>query len=654
MSDCADGAKPDLAEAFAASPMQVSLDRYLILSPCEAIKGTLRGKWSPAVCAELSERLFREGTTGHVIEVRVTRVPRRDRTWVERVPLAGSVAEAELAFEVPTREVGSGHHELTVSVAGLDGGRFPVPTYRGDNAATASPQPIEFCILEQESAPRSPAVQRPRPYLSFVVETIRQMKKHQSARIGGDANGVLFITVTGNSALAYLSLGLRRGNTYETGRVVEKPFAYHPTLADISIWPVLEQLSDATGSEEYRDWVLEMAAAFARHGFEPCSGLGYLGQACRLDVVRLKGVGTSYKPGPDAPLERLWEQAPERMTRMMKATYYGMVTRPDTMDYNRYCFYGFDDRARKPAMPFLPRHLPFAYSGACLIYWWGTDFARTGDPEMLQWARKMADKWLSMQHPESGLLPYFYFPSGTLSDSVTPTEYVSTGSASRAAVALFQAASEFGKRAEGIAFAAQLRTMAGKIARGIARFAYDPSQRIFSAYLHHDGSPFMETARYTFRTQADKDDAVKVAPALKDATVFSGEGFYEPGPYSRHSAGSDIPLQVAWCARENRDPCSLERCREWAEVALEASRRFAGPFTGEGKWTFAGSASYIRMLVILFELTGDGRCLEWARALADREMEHVRRVAHPEWWRMPERNGFLEALLALDSALRGH
>ena len=51
-------------------------------------------------------------------------------------------------------------------------------------------------------------------------------------------------------------------------------------------------------------------------------------------------------------------------------------------------------------------------------------------------------------------------------------------------------------------------------------------------------------------------------------------------------------------------------------------------------------------------MTGDLQYLRWARTLADREIDHLDKIAYPEWWRMRERSAFLEGLLRLYVALQ--
>src|SRR5262249_16940118 len=151
-----------------------------------------------------------------------------------------------------------------------------------------------------------------------------------------------------------------------------------------------------------------------------------------------------FKPQPDQPIEVLWRVAPEQTTRMFKSSYYGLVTRPETLDYNRYCHYGWSDSEKKPAMAFAANHAGFASIGAILIHWWGFHFSRTGDRDSLGWAQAMADKWQAVQHPITGLLPH-WFGGDCAGDPVQPPRPYANNQESRTATTLLKAARELRK-----------------------------------------------------------------------------------------------------------------------------------------------------------------------------------------------------------------
>jgi hypothetical protein len=75
----------------------------------------------------------------------------------------------------------------------------------------------------------------------------------------------------------------------------------------------------------------------------------------------------------------------------------------------------------------------------------------------------------------------------------------------------------------------------------------------------------------------------------------------------------------------------------------------------QGQWTYPASASYIKTLLLLRQMTGDRGYLDRAKKLADMELEFLSRPApasEPEWWRMPFRDGLLEALLLLHQEIK--
>jgi len=439
---------------------------------------------------------------------------------------------------------------------------------------------------------------------------------------------------------------------------VEKPLEVYPFRLDLSAWPILDLLSEVTGYPRYHDVVTEMADAFAHHGFHDRSGLGYLGEEATLDIVRVRPTSSKgkpdplFKPGnsgncPGLPLSRLWAHAPEQMARMFKSAHYGLVTNPTTMDYNRFCRYDFDGTAKQHAMESSSAHCAFSSAGARLIHWWGSHFAHTGDHETLAWAQKMADKWRDVQHPTSGLIPYFFGSRPGLGTAMPPCEFTGVRDSSITSVALLQAAHEFRQRPQGQRLAEQLTDMASRLSRGLARNAYDRERRVFVEFLNLDGSFRKETSRYAFRTQREKDEAVKQDPTLREVPVFTGIGLYESGAFWSHCAGSDVPYHMAWCAQCTGDSELISRASELMEMAVTEAKTATSAFTSEGKWTFAATGQYVKALILLFETTQDDRFLMWARQLADREIEHLSRLTHPHWWRVPQRNVLLEGLLRL-------
>jgi hypothetical protein len=238
------------------------------------------------------------------------------------------------------------------------------------------------------------------------------------AAITGDINKpadcARIVTVTQRTYKTWRTVGSPQGNSYFNALVPELPLELNPTRLDMGIWPVLEKLGKLTGNTCYGELLNGMTRAFAEHGFDAKSGLGYLGQEAEFDVVQLTPLGVvgypepKFKPAADLPLERLWSAAPQQMTRMFKAAYYGLITRPATMDYNRFCSYDFDDREKKIAHAFNPQHVAFAQTAAMLIHYWAFHFARSGDTESLAWAQAMANKWSAVQHPETGLAWIFH------------------------------------------------------------------------------------------------------------------------------------------------------------------------------------------------------------------------------------------------------
>src|ERR1043166_6607193 len=160
-----------------------------------------------------------------------------------------------------------------------------------------------------------------RSYLQFIRDTLDILLERQSAHLGGKPDGTLFLTVTNELHKSYHSLGKKYGDRYRLYSFPQPPMEMQPTRLDMDLWPILDELSNLTGEGRYRDMVTAMAEAFARHGFDPRCGLGYLGEMCDFDVVGLKSMprGSAKEPAfkprnsgdcPTLPLERLWTHAP--------------------------------------------------------------------------------------------------------------------------------------------------------------------------------------------------------------------------------------------------------------------------------------------------------------------------------------------------------
>jgi hypothetical protein len=495
-------------------------------------------------------------------------------------------------------------------------------------------------------------------YLAFAKSGVETLLARQSARWDGAPDGTLAITVTKQTSRTYWSMGGDKGS-YRAGLVEEQPLELEPRRLDMRSWPVLDRLTEATGDPYYKRLADEMARAFGRDGFDPASGLGYLATSCEFDVVNRQPVPVMsqkdpiFKPAVDVPLDRLWAAAPEKMARMFKSTYYGLITRPDSMDYNRYCAYGWDDSAKRPSMAFNSRHVAFAQTGAMVIHWWGFHFARTGDRESLAWAQAMADKWQAAQHPETGLISHWFGSQQEGEPTQPPRPFTNQGD-SLTAISLLRAAGELRRRPEGQALAEQVEAMGRRLLQGLARYGYVRDERLFPQWIDLDGRVRRETTFYHFASQAEKDEAVRLDPSLKDVAVFLGSGFFVDGP-SAIGVNNPTPHDVALGAAMTGDAELLARAQTLAADMIEAAEGLAGEINDLGQWIYPASASYIKMLVLLHEMTGEDRYLAWARRLADREVTLLSGpppAGEPEWWRQHFRNSILEAVLDLHLAAK--
>lgn len=509
------------------------------------------------------------------------------------------------------------------------------------------------------------------PYLTFVQGTVDVLMRHQSARLGGSAEGQLFLTVSRPVHRGYRSLGhLKPDGMRQTYYFPERLMDPQPFVVDFDLWPILQRLAAQTGEAHYDELVHDMARSFARHGFDARCGLGYLGEEAALDVPQVRCASrksgdnpAAFKPGnsgafPGLPLDVLWQHAPRQMHRMFRAMYTGLVTDAESMDFNRFCGYDFDDTAGRPAMVRCAGHAAFESCAARMIHWWASCFAETGDQQCLDWAGRMADKWAAVQHPASGLVPDF-FGAVAWQENVPmpPGEWAETRGAALMAVGLMDAVRELRRsglgspsHVEARELADRLTDMAVRMARGVIRFGYDRNRSIFREHLHLDGRPYEATARYCFHTHEEKARAVARDPELAQVPVYTGAGFYRPSTYWEYCCGVNTPVGAAQVAAATQDEELVELLAPLAEDVAEASRCEPAPITPDGAWTFRGSAYGISMLVLLSGLDDRDRYLQWAREIADAELARLAQATEREWWRMPDRSALLDALLLLSES----
>ena len=601
-----------------------------------------------------------------VLQIHAASLTDDDQSWETSVPLK-PYSKSGYPLAIPIARLASGYHRLTVSIDGSSGhGAMAVPA--GEYLALGRGGPVvDFAVLEKKQTPhqlRSP--EDSRYYLDFVIETAEKLILHQSCRIGGFTNGVAMITVVGKDAPPRRRLVRdEKGRPHRSEAVSVQGVGlasefFEPYGADLRAWMLFDRLSMLSGDAKYSKMVTKMVEAFVPHGFDPKSGLGYMGEEAQLDVFRLKPVNRRrsvrplYKHGPELPMERLWKHAPEQMARMSKAMFYGLVTDPDLMSYNRFCDYGFDDRARKPFLKPNERHGAFESAAGGLIQWWASCFAHTGDRECLGWAQKLADKWEGGQDARSGLVPYVIQVKVEGSRLIAaPSRNANTRGGAKFAAALLKSAEDFSKRPEGRALAEQLSRMGLKLARGVARYGYDDNEGRFLESLRLDGTPITNAPAGFFTSREEKDKVVKIDPQARLVPVYNnGESFYFQGPYWRYTTGIQTPRDLAIVAELTKDPELLKRLHAIARQIMAESHRLTSEFTPQGKWTFTGTGLYIKVMMALHRASGDPQFLRWAKTLADEEISRLDQIVHPEWWRMLGRSDFLEALLQLHSGLQ--
>ncbi|MBI2441962.1 MAG: hypothetical protein HYV35_11405 [Lentisphaerae bacterium] len=499
-------------------------------------------------------------------------------------------------------------------------------------------------------------------YLPFVEQTVAILLKKQSAPLGGKEDGTLFVTMVPTPSRAWTSVGIWDKDHYELYDIRAVELQENATLVDFDAWPLLKQLALLTGNPDFGRMVEEMKAAFARHGFDAKSGLIFDGQMSKFDVVKMDVTGSvlsdtpHFKPIAGLPWDELWAAAPGQMARFCKATYFGLITRPTSMDFNRYVPYGFDDSERRHVQPFNPRHVGFVYTAAMMIHYWVMDYIHTLNAEALGWAQQMAEKWVQLQHPQTGLLPHFIGAIVPDDPQQSPVPYANTWDA-QVAIMFLETADLLGERDATAGLRKHLRDLGLKSLRGIAKHGYDPDRKIFPEWLKLEGGKYTNETFYAFRSPAEKAAALQRDPKVHKVGVFPGVSFYNAAAFSWMTRGS-IPCDIAQGAKMTGDAFLTERAADLAVEIMKAARSRTGALNAEGQWCFTATTDYIRCLLALRQTTGNRMYLNWARELADMEIRFLSKspvsdaakTKTPDWWRLPGRSRFLNTLLDLDNA----
>lgn len=495
----------------------------------------------------------------------------------------------------------------------------------------------------------------PDSYLPFVIQTIDTLWQRQAKPMGGD--GPPMVTISRNALRAWTSYSKSSANTYDFLPVKEQPLELDPVVLDLGVWPILDKLSELTGDPTWRRQCDAMAEAFAGAGFDDRSGLIYAGAQASLDVTTGKPEGSlwrkeaEFKYGGALPWERLWAVAPAKMARFSTAVYYGLITRPEDMAFNRYvAYHRVDDRSKKHALAFSPRHVGFAFAAASMMQTWSTCAAKTGDREALDWTRRMALKWQQVQHPRTGLVPHFFGVHNAVDAEQLPCKAANVHELG-AAMAWIETAKQLASIDGQGELAADVEGMGVRLLAGLARESYDPVRKVFPHWLKLDGGEDKDTAFYMFRSQAAKDEALAVDTRAEAVEVWPGDTFYD-GPMRQYATGNRVPGELAVGAELTGDAELLEIAAALLEEAIEQEAHLVSEHNAKGQWTYPETASYIRGCVALHRATGKACWRDAAHRLAQRQLARLDALPEhqtPQWWRLPRRNSLLAALLELEA-----
>ena len=586
--------------------------------------------------------------------------------WRHDLAFDPSAPQERYAFMIPPASVGGGYKVLSVELFDANGTAMGIGDVLPDRPFYGYRR-LLFCVAQRAIYPASvpSGTSASRRYLGFVREITERLIAHQSAYPGNDTTLPRCICAPAETRKTYTSMGSTRADGTPSLFVFpEHCLEVSPYRMDFSAIPLLEQLSGLTGDGRYAALAGGMIDVMARWGFHDRTGLGWFGEECDFDVIERCGAGRGsyfmpkYKGGntsalPDGPLEPLWTACPDKMLRMARSIYLGLMTdpAPGRMHYNRFCRYNFDDRDGTHPMKPSAGHCAFISAGAQMIHAWSHAFVHSGDGDFLDWSQRMADKWQAVQHPQSGLMPDLFGNGEPDDPNPVPVDFAGIFDGSAACRAFSQGAEQFARRPEGQKLAAQLDGMALAMARGIARHAYDADTGIYRQWRSLDGSAYPHAARYTFSSEAERDAAAKDRPELSAVSVYNGCSFYRGADYWKNYVGVEIPYRLAQVAGYYRDAELIGHLEQVAQCIMDQAAAVDGPIVEGDCWTYYATGIYLKLLVLLSTLSDKRDYLADACTLADMEIAHLAQLDAPLWWTHPERSWLIGGLLDLVAAL---
>jgi pectate lyase len=436
----------------------------------------------------------------------------------------------------------------------------------------------------------------------------------------------------------------------------EYRWIYSDQLSHQTLFRVLEGLSLLTGDDQYVNAAIT-ATRYAFDNLRGPSGLFYWGGHTAWDLVTDHWVGLRWRPGTKAnPIHEMkfhlpyydfmWRLDPEVTRHYLERVWAGHIINWTNLDMDRHAEIEVPpDRPLwvepypEPPVFFDGKGLTFRNMGTDLVYAGVFLHLRTGKPEPLTWAMRIARRFVQTRDPKTGLGGFQY--------SCRQPD---------------RAMEQFGKQLPGhkvlegtVLFATPIRMSSGMFLR-------------LGAMLGEPGRPFINWALEdltALATHAYDESTNRFPPMLTDGTDLSGMTFQQDGYYGwigERFYGSEADLSCArvylqaWAASGDdlfwRTARSMAR---WCGLGdIGASPKAAPALDMQ---TYAAEPAGIYVLLELHRLTGRGEYLQAAQVVGENILagQFVRNlfVAHPrDTYAQLNANQPL-ALLHLAAALRG-
>ncbi|MGI9429506.1 MAG: hypothetical protein ACR2NM_12665, partial [Bythopirellula sp.] len=265
-----------------------------------------------------------------------------------------------------------------------------------------------------------------------------------------------------------LLAGQREADRASSGANLHQDLLTLTTMYHLSTWSGNQRYAEA--ADDYLEFFLDRAAPIG-------TGLFPAGEHAFWDFFEedvSRPIHQDLGLVPEEFLERMWEINPQAVENHLRA-HLNHFFDLDRWYWNRNVSI-FDASPEK--IRSIPRH------GGFYIYQWSWLYKKTGDPELLDWARRTAEVHWAFRDPTTGLIPYYV--EGDLTRLDDPDHPVAELPNTLALGTSILRANEL----LGADALPRFDEIGAEYVQQVLQGGHDPSRGIINLTMHTDGQPY--------------------------------------------------------------------------------------------------------------------------------------------------------------------